>query len=37
MTESGKYKKSLKLPKGSSESVNRRTDNTIAIRQRTKE
>jgi predicted nucleic acid binding AN1-type Zn finger protein len=31
------YKKSLNIPKGQSEATNRRrTDNTIAIRQRTK-
>ena len=29
--------KSLKIPKGSSEFVNRRIDNKIAIRKRTKE
>jgi hypothetical protein len=31
------YKKSLKIPKGQSESVNRRTNNTMAKRKRTKE
>jgi len=30
------FKKSLKIPKGNPETVNRRTDNTMAIRKRTK-